>query len=104
MNKSEQEIEKKQKIESMLGDNPMLVPPVATGSVERDDESVGMSSRGRQVMSDRSRGRDPRQNQNNVNGAMVQMPANGGEKDFKKAYLALVEDLATKQADGDGEG
>ena len=45
----------------MLGDNsPMLAPPIATGPVDfhRDDESVGVSSRGRQVMSDRGRGQD----------------------------------------------
>lgn len=34
----------------------MMVPPVATGSVDRDDESVGMSSRGRLPLSDRGIG------------------------------------------------
>ena len=96
----------------------MLVPPVATGAVDRDDESVGVSSRGRQVMSDRGRGQDFQQN---AGGAGAQP---GGQKDFKKAYLAvsvkfhdnkfahclmsrllqLVEDLATKHAEGDVEG
>ena len=62
----------------------MLMPPVATGAVERDDESVGVSSRGRQVMSDRSRGRDPNQNGPATGGA--------GKQDFKKAYLAVSDD------------
>ena len=107
----------------------MMAPPVATGSVDRDDESVGMSSRGRQVLSDRGQGREVNQNAPpSQNGA-------GGQQDFKKAYLAvseerlthsplylvkytiidvsfrfllflvqLVEDLAMKQADGEGEG
>lgn len=38
----------------------MLVPPVATGSIDRDDESIGMSTGGR-VLSDRSRGRESKQ-------------------------------------------
>lgn len=43
----------------MLGDNPMMAPPIATGAVDvhhDDGESVGRSSRGRMVMSDRGRG------------------------------------------------
>ena len=63
----------------MIGDNPMLVPPVATGSIDRDDESVGMSTNGR-VLSDRSRGRESKQTN--------QMAAAAGQ-DFKKAYLKV---------------
>ena len=64
-------------------DIPMLVPPVATGSVERDDDSVGISTygAGRQVLSDRSRGREPK-------GPGYQAPTGaGGPLDFKKAYF-----------------
>ena len=71
----------------MLGDNsPMLAPPIATGPVDvhRDDESVGVSSRGRQVMSDRGRGQDFQQNAGGAGAA-----PNSGQKDFKKAYLAV---------------
>ncbi len=58
----------------MLGDSmPMLVPPVATGAVERDDISAHMSANGRPLMSDRSQGRDSRAGQGNT-------------ADFNKAY------------------
>jgi len=50
----------------MLGDNLMMMPPVATGAVDRDDESVGISNNGTgQVLSARSRGLEPKQ----INGA-----------------------------------
>ena len=59
--RKQKQIEDKRRSRDMLGDNsPMLAPPIATGPVDfhRDDESVGVSSRGRQVMSDRGRGQD----------------------------------------------
>ena len=65
-------------------DIPMLVPPVATGIVERDDDSIGISTYGggRQVLSDRSRGREPK--------ALAQAPTGaGGPLDFKKAYFQV---------------
>ena len=56
----------------------MLMPPVATGVNERDDESIGRStSAGRQVLSDRSAGQE-------VNGG-----GNAGATDFKRAYLKV---------------
>ena len=46
----------------MLGENLMMMPPVATGAVDRDDESVGISNNGTgQVLSARSRGHEPKQ-------------------------------------------
>ncbi len=51
----------------------MLVPPVATGAVERDDISAHMSANGRPLMSDRSQGRDSKAGQGNT-------------ADFNKAY------------------
>ena len=60
----------------MLGDSmPMLVPPVATGAVERDDISAHMSANGRPVMSDRSQGRESKQSKTGQ-----------GTADFNKAY------------------
>ncbi len=54
---------------------PMLVPPVATGAVERDDISAHMSANGRPVMSDRSQGRESKQSKTGQ-----------GTADFNKAY------------------
>ncbi len=56
----------------------MMMPPVATGAVDRDDDSVGISNNGTgQVLSARSRARESKQ----TNG--------GGPQDFKKAYLKV---------------
>ena len=69
------------------GDIPMLVPPVATGSAEGDDESVGLSTygNGRQVLSDRSRGRESK--------SMAPAGVPGGPHDFKKAYMQVSDVL-----------
>ena len=62
----------------MIGDAPMMVPPLATGSVDNDADSVGLSANNyenQQVLSDRSRGRSSQQK--------------GKSSDFKKAYLQV---------------
>jgi len=41
---------------AMIGDTPMLMPPLATGSVDNDLESVGHSHHDRQPLSDRGLG------------------------------------------------
>lgn len=54
----------------------MMVPPLATGSVDNDADSIGLSANNyenQQVLSDRSRGRSSQQK--------------GKSSDFKKAYL-----------------
>ena len=57
----------------MIGDNPMLAPPVATG-VENDLDSIRMSTQGGQMLSDRG-------------GRANSTQAAKGKTDFKKAYL-----------------
>lgn len=58
----------------------MLMPPVATGFVDRDDESVGRStSAGKKVLSEGSAGTEARNAAASANGA----------SDFKNAYLKV---------------
>ena len=66
----------------MFSDNIMMLPPVATGAVDRDTESVGISSNGAAGRVLSSDGRS--QKENKVKGTT-------GPKDFKKAYLQVSE-------------
>ena len=55
----------------------MMMPPVATGPVDRDDDSVGMSANGHLPLSDRG------SRQTNSTAAVK------NNKDFKKAYMQV---------------